>query len=1601
MSSVGNVESASRELENKEFVSQYALSSSREDVGHDVVSRSNQQSDNPLKSDLCSSHQVIASNLDSSLPSGESDRPSPQAASSEDLACSDASISQTLNSYGSATHSPQDSSSEENHQVSDIPGATATSIDPAVDVHHASPVIGANQSTVPIDIQHGAEQEGKGQELTAPSVSSTSLPSSHASPEVELILDQNLSPTSEQERGRGESSHSKEGPHANDAPEPVKRLNLHDTTDSESDAYEKTTLDPSQDEVQAQPAVAVTITPTPTPAAIDTVEIDVDIDASATTGTQHRKNFASVTAGASIMTKNPEMTGTSSLLLDGSGDSYALSRCDAKKYVVIGLSEEVLIDTLIISNDEKFSGSIHRFRLLGSDVFPSTEWKILGNFVARNALGAQTFTVAPENRVWVKYVKISWLSHYSNEYYCTWTRIRLHGLTQLEHLKQTLTQQEDERAALVHSMEQQQQQRADAGSTSNFEPERGDEQHFDRDSEASQTDSVDIPAATATPSVEAPNINAQLTPEEASPRLSEYQNDPQTLSVDHGTSSPCAASGVACSCDEFDVDPHCSAGDSLSNHAPGSNIAANIEHLSSTIAHSVSTATDTHNPQSGSPIIDSSKRTESNLSSIPAEPSFTTTGHIASEINANGSIGVVGTTGDVTSTEASTIAQNTSSNHSSGLPARHEDDEQQTGVPLSNEAATSNVVSLATSDSEGSSSIGLREGTGSASSDNNNEALKELAGNEATTGSSEAFKSAALNDTDSGPGADQESNNPRGKKGSIITRIIHKISDVIRKGNGDESTAEHGGDSDKTSQVYDSEAVTESCTECSSSPPISTHDLDLKAASSSSTDPSLPSDSTIGGPSLTKFGESQLESILTESNSESGCTVLGADAQGACSMDTSTSASTSASTGASTHPTPTTSSEARQHLEQEERDVTQHSIATTISTTIEVSHFTLAEASGLDATTLPSEVSATFAPASTVLDVPKQLDPSPMTQSTVGNEKLGASTSTFAFCSHSMGSAASNVPSNCVSPKNQTVVSNTGQISSTSMTSTSPLPSNIHNQDIQSSHREFNTVAPSSTVPSSTNASPSSASSVIHTSAASMTSQSTHSYETISPSAKEHASSTADLSSESQAQIPDSKLSAPSSTSTRSSTEGTARGSTPSHGAELTNFGKETAVDEGVTPPLSSSDSDSQLSGSTASIHSHNPTQTSIPHNTLAASTPSASSNSVSAPSNVPASAAETVASSSPHATHVSRSSQPSASIAAHHDHTLASVTATAEIPKTAPGDAPTESPSQADGTHVVVVNSILDGAHIVSETWAGDQWHELQHVVNTYSPRMSLSSLATRFQDSTMKQTRLLDDLHIAKQSRSQAHVGTGGSANTALTLLAQKIVDLESGMADLERAFSGSLASQSEINQALFDMVLSQQRMILSLSSQLEQLMVLLPLRDAGLNGVPGKVVPTVIETQDSMPEVQADVGAHYAQTATVNNNTNVHHHTTESKHEPLASNESVSSDATNESDINVSEDMVAVSPEAPSLSELHPSIPLEVAMNVSNHIDRGDIASAKVSELSSTMSAPTPSVVENDALLESGIDFDDAAGFVPDYTHPTAEDSVDSASSPMTTD
>lgn len=160
---------------------------------------------------------------------------------------------------------------------------------------------------------------------------------------------------------------------------------------------------------------------------------------------KERFSYSSFDAGATILKTGASTKNAKAILVENK-DSYMLLECAMEsKYVIVELSDDILIDTIVLANFEFFSSMIRHFRVSVSDRYPvkMERWKEIGMFEARNSRDIQPFLV--ENpQIWAKYVRIEFLTHYGNEYYCPVSLLRIHGSRMLDSWKDSETSPEEE-----------------------------------------------------------------------------------------------------------------------------------------------------------------------------------------------------------------------------------------------------------------------------------------------------------------------------------------------------------------------------------------------------------------------------------------------------------------------------------------------------------------------------------------------------------------------------------------------------------------------------------------------------------------------------------------------------------------------------------------------------------------------------------------------------------------------------------------------------------------------------------------------------------------------------------------------------------------------------------------------------------------------------------------------------------------------------------------------------------------------------------------------------------------------------------------------------
>ena len=152
---------------------------------------------------------------------------------------------------------------------------------------------------------------------------------------------------------------------------------------------------------------------------------------------KERFSYASFDAGATILKTSPGAKNAKAILVENK-DSYMLLECRAKsKFVIVELSDDILVDTVVLANFEFFSSMIRKFRVSVSDRYPVKldKWVDLGTFEARNSRDLQPFLIE-HPQIYTKYIRVEFLTHWGTEFYCPVSLLRVHGTRMLDSWKE-------------------------------------------------------------------------------------------------------------------------------------------------------------------------------------------------------------------------------------------------------------------------------------------------------------------------------------------------------------------------------------------------------------------------------------------------------------------------------------------------------------------------------------------------------------------------------------------------------------------------------------------------------------------------------------------------------------------------------------------------------------------------------------------------------------------------------------------------------------------------------------------------------------------------------------------------------------------------------------------------------------------------------------------------------------------------------------------------------------------------------------------------------------------------------------------------------------
>lgn len=162
-----------------------------------------------------------------------------------------------------------------------------------------------------------------------------------------------------------------------------------------------------------------------------------------------RYDYAASDPGGKILGHSRELFGARSILKPDK-DKYLLVPClEPEKWVEISLLEDILIDEVQLTQGQIYSSVFHSVEIQYSIDYPTDSWHHLTTIELEPINTPQRFKV---DSVWVRFLKLIFLSHYGNEYYCTLTQLSVYGSTILQNLSEDFLKQREETLAAVKNL---------------------------------------------------------------------------------------------------------------------------------------------------------------------------------------------------------------------------------------------------------------------------------------------------------------------------------------------------------------------------------------------------------------------------------------------------------------------------------------------------------------------------------------------------------------------------------------------------------------------------------------------------------------------------------------------------------------------------------------------------------------------------------------------------------------------------------------------------------------------------------------------------------------------------------------------------------------------------------------------------------------------------------------------------------------------------------------------------------------------------------------------------------------------------------------------
>lgn len=138
------------------------------------------------------------------------------------------------------------------------------------------------------------------------------------------------------------------------------------------------------------------------------------------------RNYASPLC-ATVVETNPEAQRPSKIISEDD-DEYMLNPTLTDIWFVIEVCEKIQATRIEMGNYELFSSRPKDFTVYVSDVYPTSDWNIVGQFRARDTLSLQSYDLSQMG--FVRYIRVELHSKYRDEnYYCTISQVKIYGIS--------------------------------------------------------------------------------------------------------------------------------------------------------------------------------------------------------------------------------------------------------------------------------------------------------------------------------------------------------------------------------------------------------------------------------------------------------------------------------------------------------------------------------------------------------------------------------------------------------------------------------------------------------------------------------------------------------------------------------------------------------------------------------------------------------------------------------------------------------------------------------------------------------------------------------------------------------------------------------------------------------------------------------------------------------------------------------------------------------------------------------------------------------------------------------------------------------------------